>query len=146
MLFFLVFSYVIWCVASQVDNVNDDLTFPDGRTFSFDISHNYFVLGKTNSETLSLTHIRLYNLDVEITAVTYTASSINTAALQGCLMYQANGEQACYTKDDGTDTNPLIIIDAGSATFDRVKLYNYGSTSAEKDKILTADVQFWIGR
>ena len=26
----------------------------------------------------------------------------------------ANGDQACYTKDDGTDVNPLIIINTGA--------------------------------
>ena len=117
MLWCYFFSCIIWCVASQVDNVSDDLTFPDGRTFSFDSSHNYFVLGKKNSETLSVTRIRLYSLDVEVTSMVYTASSINPAALVGCDMFQANGDQACYTKDDGTDVNPLIIINAGSATF-----------------------------
>ena len=146
MLLYLLFLSTIWLVASQVNNIDDDLTFPDGRTFSFDSSQNYFVLGKKNSETLSVTRIRLYSLDQEITSMVYTASSINPSALADCQMTQANGDQACYTKTDGTDVNPLIIVNTGSATFDRVKLYNYGTTTAEKDKLLTAEMQFWIGR
>lgn len=144
MLLNFLFYCTICLVASQVDNLNDDVTFPDGTIFSFDTSQNYFVLGKKNSAILSVTRIRLYNLDQEVTSVVYTASSVNPSALGGCQMFQANNNQACYTRDD--DVNPLIIINTGSATFDRVRLYNYGTTAAEKDKLLTAEMQFWIGR
>ena len=140
----LVFCCILKGLASISNLVN--LTFPDGRTFSFDSSHNYLIVSKTGSQTLSLTRIRLYNIDVEIMDLVFTASSINPSNLAGCEMHQTNGDQACYTKDDNSDDNPLIIVDAGSAIFDTVKLYNYGTTAEEKNRLATAEVEYWISK